>query len=389
MKSRLSALLGIACLLLVACGGQGDGGQGDADEPYRIGFFAPISGFAAADGQAARDAAQLAVQQANQDGGIDGRQVELVVYDDASEPDQAASLARKLVQQDQVDLVVSGSYSAQTRAAAPVIAQLGTVMIAAYAVDPEITQVGEEIWRVGELAAIQGKVGGWLVMDKLGAKRVAVLQVDNDFGAALTSSFRDYVTEHGGQIVYDSQYPLTETDYRPILSSVKQANADVVYATGYYSNAANILKQAEGLGLTAQIVGQEGYDSYKLLELAGTAANGVIFTTELNRESDQTVVKEFLTNFEEFAGHPADAVAAETYDATVLALEVLRAAESPETEDLIQALQDMQEFDFSVTNIQRFDENRNAIRPGLVQTVQDMEIQFFAEVDEPDIITSD
>jgi branched-chain amino acid transport system substrate-binding protein len=295
-----------------------------------------------------------------------------------------------MIQEDRVDVIVSGSYSAQTRAVAPVAAQANKLMVVGYAVDPEITQAGDSIWRVGELATIQGQVGGELVTGTLGAKRVAILQVDNDFGASLVASFRPYVESKGAEVVYATRYPLDEKDYRPILSSAAAAEPDVIYAPGYYANGADILKQANELGVTAQIVGVEGYDSPSLIELAGKSANGVIITTELNRDSESKVVQEFIAAYEEASGgRAADAVAAEVYDATVVAMRALDQADSADTDRLIEALQNMDDFSYSVTGIIKFDDNRNAIRPGIAQIVEDGEFHHYATFDDPAVIEAD
>jgi branched-chain amino acid transport system substrate-binding protein len=391
----LRAVLALAVVLVVGlaagCGDDeeaptGGGAANEAQEPYKIGIFAPLSGFAAADGRSAVDSAQLAVDQINEAGGIDGRNLELVVQDDASKPDQAASLAQKLAGDDSIAIGVSGSYSAQTRAAAPIFARNDKVMIAAYAVDPEITQVGEQIWRVGELASVQGRVAGELVTGNLRAQRIAILTVDNDYGAALTSAFREYVDQQGAQVVYESKFALDEGDFRTVLRSIKGRNPDVLFAPGYYNNAADIASQAEEVGLQAQLVGVEGYDSPKFLELAGDSANGVIFTTELNRDSDKEAVKEYMRAYQRETGREADAVGAETYDAVLLAAEALRQAGSAETDALIEALQGIQALEASVTEITGFSENRNAIRDGLSQVVRDGEFGFHAEFTDPELI---
>lgn len=391
LRVMLAIVLALVVGLATGCGGDeetptGDGAAGEAQEPYKIGIFAPLSGFAAADGRSAVDSARLAIDQVNEAGGIDGRQLELVVQDDASKPDQAASIAQKLAGDDSIAIGVSGSYSAQTRAAAPIFARNDKVMIAAYAVDPEITQVGEQIWRVGELASVQGRVAGELVTGNLRAERIAVLTVDNDYGAALTSAFTEYVDQQGAEIVYESKFALDEDNFRTVLRNIQRRNPDVLFAPGYYNNAADIASQAEEVGLEAQLVGVEGYDSPKFLELAGDSANGVIFTTELNRDSDKEAVKEYMSAYEEETGREADAVGAETYDAVLLAVEALRQAGSAETDALIEALKGIQAIEDSVTEITGFSPNRNAIRNGLAQVVRDGEFRFYAEFTDPELI---
>lgn len=388
MRRAIAIVTAVLLALTAGCGESDSGAGAGGEGTYKIGIFAPTTGFAASDGKSAVDSAKLAVDNINQAGGVDGRKLELVVYDDASKPDQAASIAQKLVQQDQVDVAVSGSYSAQTRAAAPIFARANKVMVAAYAVDPGITEVGEQIWRIGELASIQGKVGGKVALDNLEAERIAILQVDNDFGTALGQAFREYVKANGGEIVYDSKYALDEKDFRTVLGQVKAERPDVLYAPGYYNNAADIANQAAEVGVEAQIIGVEGYDSPKLIELAGENAEGIIFTTELDRDSDRPAVKEFLADYEARTKREADAVGAETYDAVLVAAEALDRAGSADTGALIEALGSIEDYEQAVTGpIQGFSPQRNAIRDGLTQVVRDGEFRFHASFDDPSLIT--
>src|SRR5450759_1887175 len=115
--------------------------------PITIGFFAPESGFAAADGASAYDAAQLAVNEINASGGAGGHQLQVINYDVASDPSQAVTTATRLVTQDHVTAVVSGSYSDQTLAAAPIFQRNNVPMLAAYAVSPGVPASGDFIFQ--------------------------------------------------------------------------------------------------------------------------------------------------------------------------------------------------------------------------------------------------
>ena len=385
LSTIATAAAALLALGLAACGGEDSGGGGGGT--YKVGIFAPTTGFAASDGKSAVNSAKLAVEKVNAAGGVDGKKLKLVVYDDASKPDQAAIIGQKLVRQDNVDIAVSGSYSAQTRAAAPIFARSNKVMIAAYAVDPQITKVGEQIWRIGELASVQGKVAGKLVLDNLKAKKVAILYVDNDFGTGLTKTFRDYVKQNGGQIVSDSKYPLEEQDFRTVLGGIKAKSPDVLYAPGYYNNAADMANQAAEIGLKAQIVGVEGYDSPKLIDLAGKNAEGIIFTTELDRDSTNPAVKDFLSGYEKKTGVKADAVGAETYDAVLLAAEALKRAGSSDAKRLVEGLKGVKALEGSVTGITGFSPQRNGIREGLAQVVKGGDFRRYARFSDPSLVT--
>ncbi len=373
----------ILSLVVVLAGGCAQG----KPKSYKIGIFSPTTGFAAADGTSALHGAELAVKYINDHGGVKGVPLELVHYDDAAKPDQAVNVAHKLIEQDKVIAAVSGSYSGATRAASPVFQEAGIPMISAYAIHPEITKTGDKIWRVGTLAVVEGRVGGALAVDKLGAKRIALLTIDNDFGVSLAESFKEYVTAKGAEIVFEEKYPLGEKEFRPILNRIKEANPDVVYASGYYNEAANIVRQAKEVGLNATIIGQEGYDSPKFLELAGDAAEGVIITTDLNRDSDREITKWFINTYKETYGIDADMVGASAFDAVmVLAYALEKGGTKPD--QIVKALGELKNFENAATGpFLRFTEGREVMRPVTAQIVKGGAFHFYAEFDDPALIT--
>ena len=116
-------------------------------ETIKIGFNAPLTGFAAADGKSALTGAELALEQINAAGGVQGMPLELVVYDDQASPKESVPVANKLIEQDKVAIGISGSYSGATRAAAGVFQAAGVPYIAAYAVHPDITRAGDFVVR--------------------------------------------------------------------------------------------------------------------------------------------------------------------------------------------------------------------------------------------------
>jgi branched-chain amino acid transport system substrate-binding protein len=357
--------------------------------PIKVGFFSPMTGFAAADGTSALQAAQLAVKMINEKGGVLGRQLELVHYDDAAAPDQASSISRKLIEQDKVVAGISGSYSGATRAAAPIFQEAGVPMISAYAIYPDITATGDKIFRVGTLATVQGRVGAELVGKILGAKKVAILTVDNDFGVSLTEGFKQHATDLGLDIVLEEKYPLGETEFRPIIGKIKEANPDAVYATGYYNEASNLVSQAVDEGLTTQIIGQEGYDSPKLMELAGMAAEGVIITTDLNRDSDRPMTKLFLEQYKAEYGEDADMVGASAFDAVQVLAYAINTAGATDADAITQAIAGLKNFeDVASGPFWSYTDKREVVRPVSSQIVKDGAFHLYHEFDDLDLVTA-
>jgi len=355
----------------------------------KIGFFSPTTGFAAADGTSALQSAQLAVKLINDGGGVLGSQLELVYYDDAAAPDQASSIARKLIEQDGIVAGISGSYSGATRAAAPIFQEAGIPMISAYAIAPDITAVGDKIFRVGTLGTVQGRVGAELVGNVLNAKKVAILTVDNDFGAALTDGFKQHAADLGLDIVMEEKYPLGETEFRPIIGKIKEAAPDAVYATGYYNEAANLVSQAQDEGLDVQIIGQEGYDSPKFVELAGPASEGVIITTDLNRDSDRPMTKLFLEQYKATYGEDADMVGASAFDAVQVLAYALKTAGNTQADAITSAIAGLKNFeDVASGPFWNYTASREVVRPVSSQIVKDGAFHLYHEFDDPNLVTA-
>jgi branched-chain amino acid transport system substrate-binding protein len=205
-------------------------------DPIRIGFNVPLTGFAAADGNSALTGAQLAVEQVNGAGGINGDMLELVVYDDQASPKESAPLAVKLTTQDEVIAGISGSYSGATRAAATIYQEEGVPYISAYAVHPDITRAGDYVFRTSFMGEVQGRAGAKLIGGMMGLKRVAVITLNNDFGKSLAAGFKERAANFGIEIVSEYEYSIKDREFGPIVSSVKADAPEAIYASGYLAS---------------------------------------------------------------------------------------------------------------------------------------------------------
>ncbi|MDH3597636.1 MAG: ABC transporter substrate-binding protein [Rhodospirillales bacterium] len=297
-----------------------------AGETVKIGFNAPLTGFAAADGNSAKIGAELAVDQANAAGGIDGREIELVVYDDQAKPDQAVPIANKLIGRDGVKIGISGSYSGATRAAATVYQNAGIPYISAYAVHPDITRAGDYVFRTSFVGEVQGRAGAKLIGETLGKKRVSLITLQNDFGKSLAAGFKEAAGDFGIEVVSEYQYSIKDRQFGPVVAKVKSDDPEAIYASGYFFTAGPLVKQLRGAGVGVPVIGQEGYDSEKFIEIAGDAAEGIIITTSLDRDSDSPEARGFIAAFEKRAGFKTDMVAASAHTAVKVAVAALRAA---------------------------------------------------------------
>ena len=329
MKKLIQYLfISIACVIL--------GSALAFADSVKIGFNVPLTGFAAADGNSARVGAELAVEQVNAAGGIKGNMLELVIYDDQASPKESAPLAVKLITQDHVVAGISGSYSGATRAAATIYQENATPYISAYAVHPDITRAGDYVFRTSFMGEVQGRAGAKLMGDLMGLKRVAMITLNNDFGNSLANGFKEKSADFGIEIINEYEYSIKDREFGPIVTKVKSDNPDGIYASGYFFTAGPLVRQLRAAGISVPIIGQEGYDSQKFIEIAGPDAEGVIITTSLDRDSSEPVAQNFIKGFEAKAEYPTDMVAASAHTAVLVLADALGRA----SDDSSAALRD-------------------------------------------------
>lgn len=296
---------------------------GAAWADIKIGFNVPSTGFAAADGKSALEGAKLAVAEANAAGGVAGQKLELVVYDDQASPKEAVPAVTKMIEKDKVVVGVSGSYSGSTRAAASIFQKAQVPYVVAYAIHPDITLAGDYMFRVSAMGEVQGRGGAKLVQE-LGKKNVVLVTVKNDFGQSLAAGFKEGAQKLGLNIINEYEYGMADRQFGPLVSKVKADNPEAIYASGYYFNAGPLVSQLRAAGITVPVIGQEGYDSEKFMEIAGPASEGTLVTTSLDRDSASPVTQAFLADYKKATGAGADMVAASSYTATLVAIDGLK-----------------------------------------------------------------
>ena len=358
----------------------------NAEGAIKLGFFAPITGPAAADGESCLQAAQLAVKLINEGGGINGTQVELVYYDDAFSPPQAVSIAQKLTTKDGVVAAVSGSYSHTTRATAETFQNGKIPMISAYGVHPDITRAGDYVFRQSFVGTVQGRAAAEVAIELLGAKKIAVIFVDNDFGNELSKSFIEYAEKKGVEILSVDSFALGEKEFTPVLTKIKQENPDLLFMAAYAGEGSQIILQADAIGLDCQKLGTEGVDStMQFLKVAGEKADGLIITTNLDRDSKRPEVQNFIKAFTEEYGYAPDMVGASVFDAfTVLEYVMKNYGTSPE--EIKNGIYQVKDFPAVTGIIKGYNSLGEVTKTVQVQKVVNGEFHYFAEITDMEVV---
>ncbi|MFT5221675.1 MAG: branched-chain amino acid transport system substrate-binding protein, partial [Gammaproteobacteria bacterium] len=190
----------------------------------------------------------------------------------------------------------------------------------------DITRAGNYVFRTSFVGEVQGRAGAKLIGESLAAKRVVIITLKNDFGKSLAAGFKEAADKFGIEVVAEYEYSIKDRQFGPIVSKVKSDKPDAIYASGYFFTAGPLVSQLRAAGIDVPVIGQEGYDSQNFIKIAGPAAEGIIITTSLDRDSDAAETIAFIKEFEKKTGHKSDMVAASAHTAVKVLVSAMRKA---------------------------------------------------------------
>ena len=368
----------LSLLLALGCGAQkpeGDGGAGIV-----VGHVASMTGDTATFGRSADQGIRMAVEEINAGGGVLGAKLEVVTEDDRSVTEEARSAAQKLIQRDRVKALLGEVASSRSLAAAPEAQRAKVPMISPGSTNPKVTEVGDYIFRACFIDPFQGAVMARFAADELHAKRLAILfDFKQDYSVGLAQFFRDTVLANGGEIVADERYTSGDIEFRAQLTTIRAASPDAIFVPGYYTELGLIAKQARELGINVPLLGGDGWDSEKTLEIGGDAVNGYFFSTHYAADSDNPRVQEFVKRFRERYGATPDAMAALGYDTAGILADGLKRAGSTDGPPLRDALAKTSNYE-GVTGVITIDADHNAVKPAVVLKIANRAPHYAATV---------
>ncbi len=364
MKRILIASLLIAGLLN-ACQTQNGG------DKVRVGVFMSTTGTTANFGISSVNGIKMAADEINAAGGINGKQVELLVQDDRSDASEAATIVTKFVTQDQVNAVIGEVASSRSIAAAPIAQNAKIPMLTPSSTNPEVTKKGDFIFRSCFIDPYQGAAIAQFAAKTLGAKTAAIM-VDrkNDYSTGLEKVITETFTKLGGKMVATQSYQEGDQDFNAQLTSLKGANPEVIFVPGYYNDVGLIAKQARDKGITVPLIGGDGWDSEQLYKIGGTALNGSFFTNHYSPfDTDPKVVK-FVNDYKSRYSKTPDALAATAYDAANIMFDAIKRSKSLSGTDIRDALAATNAFP-GVTGTVTFNQQRDAVKPIVMIEIKD------------------
>jgi branched-chain amino acid transport system substrate-binding protein len=378
MKRTILALLSITALFtILACERRGGPANGGESGPILVGYYGDLSGRTSCFGQSTINGVEMAADEINKAGGINGRQIKIITEDDQGEPNKAATVVTKLINQDKVIALLGEVASSNSLAAAPKAQEAKVPMISPSSTNPAVTQVGDYIFRVCFIDPFQGEVMAKFAATNLKAKRAAILyDFNSDYSRGLQQFFKRSFTGLGGQVVTEVSYTQGDRDFSGQLTAIRSANVDVIYVPGYYGEVGVIANQTKQLGIKAPLLGGDGWDAPQLWQLGGAALNGDYISNHYSVDDPSPAIRKFVADYQGRYSILPDALAALGYDSMkVLADAIGRASGSTESVKLRDAIAATKNFP-GVTGLITLDGDRNAVKPAVVLKLQDSKFVY-------------
>jgi len=362
-KLRTFIITTLLALTIVVSACQTGCYRGAGDDKVRIGLLMSMTGDTANFGISSSNAIRMAADAVNQTGGINGKQIELLLQDDRSDATEAANIATRFVSQDGVHAIIGEVGSSRTLAAAPIAQNAKIPMLTPSSTNPDVTRKGNYIFRSCFIDTVQGPAMAQFAAKSLKTKRAA-LMIDrrNDYSTGLEKPITDIYVSLGGQIVITQSYQAGDQDFNAQITSIKGANPEVIFVPGYYGDVALIAKQARDKGLTAPLIGGDGWDSPSLYQIGGAALDGSYFTNHYSPYDLDPRVQKFVKDYQSRYGTVPDALAATGYDAALIMFDAIKRANSLDGAAIRDALAATKNFP-GVTGTVTFNENRDAVKP--------------------------
>ncbi|MCI0531172.1 MAG: ABC transporter substrate-binding protein [candidate division Zixibacteria bacterium] len=350
--------------------------SGGSQSEIVIGNYGSLTGTTATFGISCKNGIEMATEKVNARGGILSKPLKVIYEDTQGKAEEAAAVVQKLINQDDVAAVIGEIASSRSLAGAPICQRAMIPMITPASTNPEVTKKGDYIFRVCYMDDFQGEVIARIAAEMLKVKTAAVLQdVKNDYSVGLAEFFTKEFEKRGGTVLVNESYSEGDIDFRAQLTSIKNKNPQVLMVPGYYTEVGLVARQARELGITFPIVGGDGWDSPRLIDIGREALEGAYFVTHFTDGDPDSLVQNFVKEYEAKYHEKPDAMAVLGYDAAMILYQAIRNAGStggPALRDAIAATSGFK----GVTGMITIDENRNANKPAVVVKVNGGKLQF-------------
>jgi len=387
-NKKIALVLIMAFMLTVVAGCGGGAKQAEPAKPKEIliGANLELTGNVATFGVSTANAIEMAFAEINAKGGVLGVPLKLVKYDNKSDATEATNVATKLLTQDKVVVMLGPVTSTNVLAAAPVATQFKIPHITSSGTASKVTvdeatgKTKDWIFRTCFIDPFQGQVAANFATKTLKAQTAAMfIEKNSDYAKGLGQVFEKVFTANGGKIVANEAFVTEDKDFRATLTKIKAAKPDVLYVPSYYEQDGLIAKQAREMGFTSPILGADGWDSDKLVAIAGAKnLEKVYFTNHYSSADTDPKVVKFVTDYKAKYGNVPDALAALAYDMAYMVADAINKAGAADPAKIKDALAATKGF-VGVTGTVSMDDKHNPIKAAAVLSFDKDGKQIFVE----------
>jgi branched-chain amino acid transport system substrate-binding protein len=297
----------------------------ESSEPIMLGVSGPLTGPNAQYGAQWKQGFDLALEEIQASGGINGRKLAYTFEDSQSDPRQSVAIAQKFVSDPKIVMELGDFSSPASMAASPIYQRAGLVQFGFTNSHPDFTKGGDFMWSTSVSQADEQPLLALYAVRHLGLKKLAVLHQNTDWGRTSRDYFVKAAKDYGGEIAVTEGYIADERDFRSTLVRVRDTNPDGLILISYYSDGALIARQARQVGLKQTICAASSVYSPKFLELGGEAVEDVHVGTRYFPEDPRPEVRKFIAAFKaKYSGQEPDSFNAYSYDAMNMAAAVLK-----------------------------------------------------------------
>lgn len=377
----MAATMAVSTLVAAGCGGK----EAATTNEIRLGANFELTGGVAQYGQSAANGIKLAIKEANAAGGVLGKQIKLVVADNKSEPAEAGNATTKLITQDKVIAIFGPAASSNVLASTQIAQDNKIPLLTPTGTNTKITvdngKVKDFAFRSCFIDPFQGQVMASFAQKTVKAKTAAIyIDSSSDYSKSLSQNFEEVFVKNGGTIVAKEAFLQKDQDFKAALTKIKALNPDVIYIPAYYEEVGKIIKQARELGITAPLLGSDGWDSPKLAEIAGAAAlNNTFFTNHYSSQDKDPMVQKFVESYKKEYGQEPDAFAVLGYDGALMMIDAIKRANSTDSVKIKDALAQTKDLKV-LTGTLSLDANHDPIKSAVIIEMKDGKQTFKEKV---------
>ncbi len=373
--SSILVLALVAMALALGC-------SGGKSSTIKIGHEVALTGPNATWGQAENNALKMAVEKINAAGGVLGKKLEVVAYDNRADKLEAVNVAKRLVEQDKVAAIVGPAQSGVTNAIREVNNAAKVPVVATTATNPKVTvaddgKVVPYTFRVCFIDPFQGTVAGQFAFKDLNAKTAAILyDVGDEYSQFLGKYFVEAFEKCGGKITANEAFRSGELDFRAQLGKIRDGKPDVLFIPTMQKEAALAAKQARDLGIKSTLMGGDGWASPDLIDLAGAAIDGsyLVNIAALEDPAIQDFIKEYKAKYNVDPVLPNPLMA---YDAAFWLADAIKRAGSTDGEKLKAAMEQTKDLQVLTGKLSVDPATHNPLnKPATIQQVQVKDKKF-------------